>query len=279
MSTDTARSSPSATQPTVSAVTTQNRRRTISRIYVLIAQLGVGVAFLAAWEIAVRVGLIDAFIFGQPSQIIHFLFFEALPGKELWIDTFYTMIGTVMAFFFGSALGIAVGLLFVEFQILGEVASPYVTLLNSLPRVALAPLFVVWFGLGVTSKVVLGVSLVFFILLLNTVAGAMSADRSLIKLCQSLGASRWTIFQKVTLPSATPSIFAGLKLGLVYALLGVVVGEMIGAKHGLGMKVVLDLNLFEMSKVMGLLLFLASITTALSQLMNRIEKAFLIWRR
>ena len=250
----------------------------LMKLAVIGGQIAVGVVLLALWEGVVRLGLADPFIFGQPTQVFRFLAFEALPGKQLWIDTGYTMAGTAMAFAFGSVLGVGCGLLFVEFRRVGDIARPYVTLLNSLPRVALAPLFVVWFGLGITSKVVLGISLVFFILLLNTIAGALSVDQNLVKLCQSLGAGRWTIFRKVILPSSAPSIFAGLKLGLVYALLGVVVGEMIGAINGLGMRVVLYSNLFEMNKVFGLLIFLALITTALTQAMHRLEKYFLRWQ-
>lgn len=245
---------------------------------VVFIQFAVAVVFLAAWEGAVRLGWLKAFIFSQPLEIARFMFLEALPGQTLWIDTGYTMVETLLAFAIGSLLGIGAGLLCVEFRMVGDVSTPYVTLLNSLPRVALAPLFVVWFGLGMTSKVVLGISLVFFILLLNTIAGAKSVDPSVMTLCRSLKASRWAVFRKVTLPTAAPSIFAGLKLGLVYALLGVVVGEMIGAQHGLGMKVVLHSNLFEMNKVLGLLLFLALLTTVLAQSMHRLERFVLRWQ-
>jgi NitT/TauT family transport system permease protein len=255
-----------------------SQRTRLTKLIVIGGQIAVGFGLLSIWEGTIRAGLADPFIFGQPTRIFHYLVFEALPGKQLWIDTGYTMAGTAMAFVFGSLLGIGCGLLFVEFRLLGDIARPYVTLLNSLPRVALAPLFVVWFGLGITSKVVLGMSLVFFILLLNTIAGALSVDQNLIKLCQSLGAGRWTIFRKVILPSSAPSIFAGLKLGLVYALLGVVVGEMIGAINGLGMRVVLYSNLFEMNKVFALLLFLALMTTALTQAMHRLERYLLRWQ-
>ena len=245
---------------------------------IVAGQIAVGLTLLTVWEVSVRAGLADPFIFGQPTKIFQYLIFEAIPGKQLWIDMAYTMTGTVLAFVLGSLAGIGCGLLFVEFRWLGDISRPYITLLNSLPRVALAPLFIVWFGLGLTSKIVLGISLVFFILLLNTIAGALSVDANLIRLCRSLGANRWTIFRKIILPGSLPSIFAGLKLGLVYALLGVVVGEMIGAVNGLGMRVVLYSNLFEMNKVFGLLLLLALITTLLTQGMHRLERHLLRWQ-
>lgn len=260
------------------SVLAARRSRVRHHFGVVIGQLALGLAFLAIWEVAVRLRLADPFIFGQPTKVFAFLLFDAILGKELWVDTAFTMMGTALAFVFGGLLGIGCGLLLVEFRRAGDLFRPYITLLNSLPRVALAPLFIVWFGLGLTSKVVLGMSLVFFILLLNTMAGALAVDPDLVRLCRSLGASRWTIFRKITLPASAPSIFAGLKLGLVYALLGVVVGEMIGAINGLGMRVVLYSNLFEMNKVFALLLFLALLTTLLAQLMHALERYLLRWR-
>jgi NitT/TauT family transport system permease protein len=257
---------------------TARRGRLRRRAGVVAGQVALGLVFLALWEGAVRLRLADPFIFGQPSKVLEFLLFEAIPGTQLWVDTAYTMMATALAFALGSLLGIGCGLLLVEFRLAGDLFRPYITLINSLPRVALAPLFIVWFGLGLTSKVVLGISLVFFILLLNTMAGALAVDPDLVRLCRSLGASRWTIFRKITLPASLPSIFAGLKLGLVYSLLGVVVGEMIGAIHGLGMRVVLYSNLFEMNKVFALLLFLALLTTLLAQLMHWLERYLLRWR-
>lgn len=259
----------------VTAIASTKLRRHLG---VFLGQLAVGLAFLAVWEAAVRLRFADPFIFGQPTKVFEFLLFEAILGKQLWVDTAFTMMGTALAFILGGLLGIGCGLLLVEFRRAGDLFRPYITLLNSLPRVALAPLFIVWFGLGLTSKVVLGISLVFFILLLNTMAGALAVDPDLVRLCRSFGASRWTIFRKITLPASAPSIFAGLKLGLVYALLGVVVGEMIGAINGLGMRVVLYSNLFEMNKVFGLLLFLALLTTFLAQLMHALERYMLRWR-
>jgi NitT/TauT family transport system permease protein len=262
----------------VKPVKVARRSRVWHHLGIVMGQLALGLAFLAIWEVAVRLRIADPFIFGQPTKVFQFLLLEAIPGKELWVDTAYTMMGTALAFVLGGLLGIGCGLLLVEFRRAGDLFRPYITLLNSLPRVALAPLFIVWFGLGLTSKVVLGMSLVFFILLLNTMAGALAVDPDLVRLCRSLGASRWTIFRKITLPASAPSIFAGLKLGLVYALLGVVVGEMIGAINGLGMRVVLYSNLFEMNKVFALLLFLALLTTLLAQLMHALERYLLRWR-
>jgi len=258
------------------------RSKRISRRFLMITtgRLLVAVIVLGVWEFAASVGWVNAFIVGRPSAIFSYLLFTALPGKDgLWLDTGYTLFASFLAFVIGSLLGIAVGLFLVQVEWLHDVIQPYLTLLNSLPRVALAPLFIVWFGLGITSKVVLAITLVFFILLINTVAGAKSADKELLRLCRVLGANPWVIFWKVTIPSAVPSIFAGLSLSLVYAVLGVIVGEMIASEHGLGGKVVYFSNVFQMNKVLGILLFLALFTTLLGQCMYLVERRLLRWQR
>ena len=175
--------------------------------------------------------------------------------------------------------GIIVGLICVQFPVLEEVFDPFVTLMNSFPRIALAPLFVVWFGIGLLSKVVLAVSVIFFILMLTTIAGGRSVDRNLIGLCRSLGASPWKVFRSITLPTAAPSIFAGLKLGLIYAFLGVIVGEMIASEHGLGQEAMKYSNLFQMDRVLAVLFFLAITTTLLATIMTWIERRVLRWQR
>ncbi len=138
---------------------------------------------------------------------------------------------------------------------------------------------IVWFGIGLLSKIVVAISVIFFILLLTTVAGGRSVDRDLIALCRSLGATPWRIFRSINLPTAAPSIFAGLKLGLIYSFLGVIVGEMIASEHGLGQEAVTYSNLFQMDRMLAVLFFLALITAALSGLMTAIERRVLRWQR
>lgn len=242
-------------------------------------QVLVAVAALLIWQLCATEKLLDPTVVSSPGAVFGYLFGEALEGGELWTNTYYTMIATVISFGVGSVLGIAAGLICVQFPILEEVSDPFVTLMNSFPRIALAPLFVVWFGIGVLSKVVLAVSVIFFILMLTTIAGGRGVDRNLIALCRSLGAGPWKIFRSITLPTAAPSIFAGLKLGLIYAFLGVIVGEMIASEHGLGQEAMKYSNLFQMNRVLAVLFFLAAITTLLASIMTMIERHVLRWQR
>ena len=159
---------------------------------------------------------------------------EVFVTDNLLEDFYWSMGGTVMAFMLGSVAGILVGMLFVTSPTIDAIFSPILTALNAMPRIALAPLFIIWFGLGLGSKVAVGFSLTFFIVLTSTVAGGRGVNPDHITLARTLGASESQIFRKFVLPSAVPVIFNGLRLGLVFALLGVIGAEIIAAEHGLG---------------------------------------------
>lgn len=280
MSTDTA--APATlieASPAGSPATVRRRGRTQHRLFVLSCQVLVAIAALIVWQICATYQLLDPTVISSPKAVFGYLFGSAVVDPELWTNTYYTMIATVIAFVVGSALGILIGLICVRLPILEEILDPFVTLMNSFPRIALAPLFVVWFGIGVTSKVVLAVSVIFFILMLTTIAGARSVDRNLIALCHSLGARPWKIFRSIIIPTAAPSIFAGLKLGLIYSFLGVIVGEMIASEHGLGQEAMKYSNLFQMDRVLAVLFFLAVITTVLAAGMTAVERRVLRWQR
>jgi NitT/TauT family transport system permease protein len=255
------------------------QRRSGRRFVILAYQIVVAIVALAIWQACATWKLLDPTVISSPGAVFGYLFGDAIRGKELWTNAYYTMVATIISFGIGSLAGIIVGLICVQFPILEEVFDPFVTLMNSFPRIALAPLFVVWFGIGLLSKVVLAVSVIFFILVLTTIAGGRSVDRNLIGLCRSLGAGPWKVFRSITLPTAAPSIFAGLKLGLIYAFLGVIVGEMIASEHGLGQEAMKYSNLFQMDRVLAVLFFLAITTTLLATIMTWIERRVLRWQR
>jgi NitT/TauT family transport system permease protein len=255
------------------------RRRRRRRLMILGYQVLVAAVALVVWQICATYKLLDPTVISSPIAVFGYLFGNAVVDSELWTNTYYTIVATLAAFIVGSALGILAGLLCVRVPILEEILDPFVTLMNSFPRIALAPLFVVWFGIGITSKVVLAVSVILFILMLTTIAGARSVDRNLIALCNSLGAGPWKIFRSITIPTAAPSIFAGLKLGLIYSFLGVIVGEMIASEHGLGQEAMKYSNLFQMDRVLAVLFFLAVITTILASVMTAVERRVLRWQR
>jgi NitT/TauT family transport system permease protein len=156
--------------------------------------------------------------------------------------------------------------------------NPYLTLLNAMPRIALAPLFLLWFGLGIGSKIALGFSLVFFIVLSATVAGMRGVDSDHLVLSRAIGASPTQMFFKVTLPSAVPVIFSGLRLALIFSLLGVVGAELIAAERGLGQTLAYLQSTFNTNGVMAILFLLAVIGLALTAGMNWLERHLLAWK-
>jgi len=155
---------------------------------------------------------------------------------------------------------------------------PFFTAMNSLPRVALAPLFVMWFGIGALSKVALAASLVFFVVLLNTMAGIQGVDRDHLILARSLGATPTQTFLKFILPSAIPSFFAGLELGKIYGFLGTVAGEMLAGEAGIGVRLQAYSGLFQTNEFFAALLLLVLITTTISIVLRAVRVRLLWWQ-
>ncbi len=235
-------------------------------------------AFLAIWELSANRGLLDPTFFGRPSGIVAYLVKGFIIERKLWLELGYTLLATGIAFVGGSLSAVALGLVFMMLPRFHRAAEPYLTLLNAMPRIALAPLFLLWFGLGIGSKIAVGMSLTFFIVLAATVAGIRGVNSDHLILSKALGATPAQVFVKVTLPSAVPVIFAGLRLGLIFALLGVVGAELLAAEHGLGQTLAYLQSTFSTDGVMALLLLLAIIGLSITTLMNRIERALLDWQ-
>jgi NitT/TauT family transport system permease protein len=230
------------------------------------------------WELLSRLGFINPLFIGNPTGIIVFFFKGLFVNQELVVHLLWTLAGTLAAFILGSVTGILVGLLFVAYPKVEQFIDPIFAGLNALPRIALAPLFLLWFGLGISSKIALGFSLTFFIVLSSTIAGARSVNSDHLTLARTLGASSTQVFRRITLPSAVPTVFSGLRLGLIYALLGVIAGEIIAAQHGLGQSLTFLAGTFQINGVFAVLLLLALLGTSLTWIMTAVEARLLRWR-
>jgi NitT/TauT family transport system permease protein len=235
------------------------------------------VAVLGLGEIAATRKWIDPTFFGQPSGVLKFLI-ENITSAKLWRDLGWTMTGVLASFVLGSIAAFGVGLAFVRWPLLEKFADPYFNAMNVMPRIALAPLFILWFGLGVGSKIAVGFSLTFFIVLSATVAGIRGVSQDHVTLCRTLGASASTTFFQVTLPGAVPVIFSGLRLGLIYALLGVIGAEIIASEKGLGQSLAYLSSTFDINGVMALLLILAFLGVGIVSFMTWLEKRLLHWQ-
>jgi NitT/TauT family transport system permease protein len=238
-------------------------------------------ALMAVLELVIYAWHIPDYILPAPHAVVAALiagFAQPLGAS----GGFYVNIGTTLcealaAFVIGSLLGVAMGAAVVEYRVARKLILPYVIGLQSVPKVALAPLFVVWFGLGISSKIVLGVLLTLFPLLVNTAAGLASVDKNRIELMTSLNASGWKTFRLVRLPSALPFIFAGLEMAAVYAILGAVVGEFVGGQSGLGVLILNRNAALDIAGSISALVVLGVMGVVLQKLVAAVKVRLLFW--
>jgi len=240
-------------------------------------QVLVGVLLIGLWHLAMVSGVVRPSLVSTPMDVWVFLFQTSREGT-LWINLWATLLATIIAFSIGSLTGIVLGMLLGVLPTIQAALDPYISALNAMPRIALGPLFLLYFGIGLAAKVALAVSIVIFILMLNTRAGIMSADPDHLRLASVMGMSRFQRFRMILLPVAVPSIFAGLRLGLVYSLLGVVTAELIASQHGLGALVVYYSAVFNITGIYAILIVLAVIAGLLNMVMVTGERVLLRWQ-
>lgn len=232
---------------------------------------------VGTWQLLVSVGVLrDAFV-SEPSQIVP-AFMNGIEHGQLLNMMGVTLYETFVGFGVSVVGGMLVGFLMDEFRFLAAVINPFLTAFNSLPRIALAPLFVLWFGLGSLSRIVLIISLSFFIVTFNTFAGLQNVNRDHLLLARILGASRRERFLKFVLPSAAPTIFNGIQLALTYAFLGAVVGEMLSGSQGIGGYLSLQLGSFDTTDFFAALVLLVIVALIVSGLLRALERRLLKWR-
>lgn len=261
-------------------MTKRTSRATTGRrlILVWVLRLAIPVLAVLAWQRGADAGWVDSFFFSDPNSIWKHLVVMTQSG-ELLRATMATLQATLAGFALGVGLGVPAGLLLGRYALLDEVASPLLAALNSLPRVALAPMFILWFGIGSASKIFLAASLVFFIVMVSSQAGVKAADEELKRMARVMGATERQNFLKIVLPGAVPAIFGGLRLGVVYSLLGVIVGEMLAARVGLGQSISLYAGTYQTAGVFATLLVLGAIGLVLNDATVRVENRLLRWQK
>ena len=231
---------------------------------------------ILAWELIVRAFEIPTFIFPAPSKVAMALwrgFASGLYQKHLY----YTLLETVLGFMLGSALGFFLGTAVALNRYVEYFFYPYIVMFQSLPKVALAPLIVVWFGLGLKSQVINTALVAFFPLLVNTMVGLKSADEDRMNLMRSLAASDNQIFWMLKLPNALPFVMAGLDVAMIFALIGAIVAEFVGARAGLGMLIQsMNFNM-DVSGQFSVLLILSIVGLLLNRCILLIRRRVLFW--
>ncbi len=251
--------------------------RTKGRALLLLGQLAVLLVWGGAWEWAARVELAPPNFIGQPSVFLRD-FVNGLVSGTYLSATVVTMQATIAAFLIGTVMALLTALLMTAVPLVERLLAPIIDALNALPRVALIPLFIIWFGLGLAQKIVSGVSIMYFILLSYTLAGAKSVEPDHLLLARSLGIPRWRVFMTIVIPTAIPSIFAGMRLGMIYTVLGVITAELLAGGKGLGTLVSFYSNTFETNQVFAVLIVLILLTSALSAGMTAVERFLGRWR-
>lgn len=230
------------------------------------------VALVAVWELVVRAGLVAPYILPAPSMFLGELFGRLPLYAE---HTMVTMNETLLGFALGSGVGFVLGLLIVYSRTMERIIYPAIIFTQTVPKLALAPLFTVWFGVGMLPKVLITALICLFPVLINTVTGLKSVDPRLRQLMNSVSASRWQLFRMIELPTALPSIFAGLQVGVTLAVVGALVGEWVGADRGLGYLIIYDNSQLRTSAVFASLVCVTVMGIVLFLLVRWLEKLLL----
>lgn len=242
--------------------------------YILIPALFI--VIVAAWEATSYFLKIPVYLVPPPSLIFKSFVGGIASGLYL-TNALYTLSEALGGFGIAAVLGLILGTLIAQSQLVERVLYPYLITIQTTPKVAIAPLFVIWFGFGITSKIVIAATVAFFPILVNVIAGLRSIDKDKVELMRSLNASKWQIFRMAQLPNALPIIFAGLQVAIVFSILGAIVGEFVGSKAGLG-NIILQANTnLDAAGMFGALMCLSIMGISLHLLMTWLQRKLVFW--
>jgi NitT/TauT family transport system permease protein len=255
---------------------------TVSRPKLLALQLLVALAAVLLWQLftTVPIGgakLLPPFFFSTPSDVAARIvkwFVEGTIWKHLWI----TLVESVLAFIIGSVAGVLIGFWFAQQPRVAAVFDPYVKMINALPRVVLAPIFALWLGLGIWSKVALGVTLVFFIVFFNVYQGVKEVSPTVLANARMLGMNERALMRHVYWPSALSWMFSSLHTAVGFAVVGAVVGEYLGSAAGLGYLIQQAEGVFDVAGVFAGMLVLAAFVIGIDFIVTLVERRLLVWR-
>lgn len=254
----------------------------MNRPLIIALQIAVLLGSLLAWHLLVTTTLVGSpkqlqFFFSTPQQVL-LRTWSDLTGSRLWGHIGITLVETLLSFLVGSLFGIALGFGFARSPLLAAVFDIYIKALNALPRVVLAPIFALWFGLGIWSKVALGFTLVFFIVFFNVYQGVREVSPVILANARMLGLNERQLVRHVFWPAALSWMFSSLHTSVGFALVGAVVGEYLGASAGLGYKIHEAEGVFDVTGVFSGMLILMMVVVAIDFLVGLLEKRLLHWR-
>ncbi len=257
------------------------RARARNRAWVWVGRAVVAVLFVGGWQLLTTIGVLDKFFYGQPSAVwtsLVTLFTVGTAFGSIWENLGITVQEALEGFVFGTIAGVVIGILLGSNRYLSNVFSPYIKVLNSIPRIVLGSIFIVAFGLGVGPKILLAAVLVFFAVFFNAFQGVREVDQNLVANVRVLGASSFGVARHVTIPSAMTWIIASLHTAFGFAIIGALVAEVLGAQHGIGLIISQAQGQFDPDTVFACMVIMAAFTLGAEYLITLLERALLRWR-
>ena len=234
-------------------------------------------ASFGLWQVLTMTGVLPPFFFGEPLLVLEKIW-QWFASGEIFPHLGITLLETLLAFVFGTVLGLGVGLWLGLNRLAATLADPYIKAMNAMPRVILAPIFAVWFGLGLWSKVALGVTLVFFMVFFNVFQGVREVSPVVLANARMLGAGRRQLLRHIYLPSAMSWVFSSLHTSVGMAFVGAVVGEYLGSAKGVGYLILQAEGSFDINTVFAGILVLTAFALALDALVSLAEQRLMVWQ-
>ncbi|HUV19691.1 MAG TPA: ABC transporter permease [Ilumatobacteraceae bacterium] len=244
---------------------------------VQLARLGLLVAILLVWHYAVEQEWVDRIFSATPKEVLDG-FVDVVSTQLFWEDFWVTLREAVLGFVIGGGLGLLVGLFVGRYERIGKIFGPFLTLANSLPKIAFAPIFLLWFGVGEMSKIVLAAVVVFFIVQVPTQAAVGLVEPDLRVVADSMNANEFQKFTKIILPGILPTVFGAFRLAAIFSLLSVVFAEILGARRGLGLRLITAKNNFNIGEMFAYTLILGLMALTLNGVIGLIERRALRWQ-
>ena len=262
---------------TLSAVRNRRTARTRRRLNVAVGRVVLFVVIVAVWQGAANLHLVDPGVIASPLAIWQHAVKWSLDGT-LWFHSWITIQETVAGFVLGSVGGIVLGFAVGRYRALAEILDPFILAIYSVPKVALAPLFLVWFGIGMEMKIILAAVTVLFIVFFNTLAGVRNVDRDLIDAVWLMGAKPRDLLLKVVVPSAMGWALTGVRISIPYALIGAIIGELIASNRGIGYLVSSSASQYDTAGVFAALIVLTILAVVLNGIVDEIEHRLSRWK-
>jgi NitT/TauT family transport system permease protein len=267
---------PSAESQETDEAGSERRARQRYRRSVTAGQVILIIVVISAWHFGSG-PLIDPFYIGSPVGVLNILIND-LRDPRFYHDLRVTGTEMISGYLMGGVSGIVLGVLFARWRLAADIADPFFSGLNSLPRIALAPLLVIWFGIDMGSKIILAATLVFFLTFFTTLSGIRNVNRALVDVARVVGATERQIFRYVMLPGAAAWVMNGLKMSLPYALIGVIVGEFLISSSGLGYRLNFYSTSYNANGTFAMLIVMMALMMGLNGLMGLVERRAFRWR-